>query len=295
MSQRSPILLFGRSGQVGHYLTTLFSNQNDFVALDRSQVDLENLNAVQKCLRELKPRGIINAAAYTAVEAAESDQERAFLINEKAPGIMAEEAKKVGAWIVHFSTDTVFDGNKTGAYEESDAPRPLSIYAKSKRAGEEAVLRAGGRYVILRTAWIFSLHGKNFLKTILRLAREKPELKIVNDQFGCPTSALWIAIQTKFLIDQFLEQQPADDVWGLYHLVSSGETSWFDFAKKILELDPHRGEQMCKQVLPVGSSEYPSKVIRPKNSVLSTKKWRERFSADVSSWQTQLSEIWASQ
>ncbi|MBT9132358.1 MAG: dTDP-4-dehydrorhamnose reductase [Firmicutes bacterium] len=280
------IMLTGKNGQVGWELQRALAPLGDIVALDRSELDLANSEQIRERVREIKPGLIVNAAAYTAVDLAESEPDMAMAINGVAPGILAKEAKSIGAAIIHYSTDYVFDGTKTTPYTEDDTPNPINEYGRSKLAGERAVQAAGAPYLILRTGWVYGLRGKNFLLTILRLAREREELRIVNDQIGAPTWSRIIAETTA----QILSAGPLSlaDKSGVYHLTAAGSTSWYDFAKVILTLDPNPIEQVCKRLSPIPTAAYPTPAHRPTYSLLSNDKLKAAFGLLPPDWEQSL-------
>lgn len=263
------ILLTGKSGQVGYELERSLQVVGKVTALDRSQLDLNNFDQIRRVVREIKPSLIINPAAYTAVDSAESEIELAMRINGEAPRILAEEGAKVGAAMIHYSTDYVFDGTKSGAYRETDPSNPVNVYGKSKYIGERGVQEAGIPYLILRTSWVYGMHGKNFLKTVLRLAKERRELSIVDDQHGAPTWSRTIAEATAHIITLTMDREGNCDRFaelsGIYHLSAKGSTSWFGFAKAILQ---NAGIEDCK-LNPIPSEQYPTPAQRPENSRLS--------------------------
>ena len=267
------ILLTGASGQVGAELARTLAPLGELIAVDRARMDLANRDAVAATVRAVRPDLIVNPAAYTAVDAAESDVATATAVNAIAPGILAEEAKRSGAALVHFSTDYVFDGEKPGPYVETDAPHPINVYGRTKLAGEKAIAAAGGRHLVFRTSWVYAARGRNFLTTIQRLARERPELRVVDDQRGAPTSARAIA--------DGVAQVLAKKDWqvGLYHLSCAGETSWYGFAKAIV------GDT---RLVPITSADYPTPARRPKNSVLSNEKLEATFGVRLPDWQSAL-------
>jgi dTDP-4-dehydrorhamnose reductase len=240
-------------------------------------MNLANLDQVRSVIRETQPDLIINPAAYTAVDKAESEPELAMLINGVAPGVMAEEAAKLGARLIHYSTDYVFDGSKDGAYTEDDTPNPLNVYGKTKLAGEEAVKAAGKNYLIFRTSWVYGARGKNFLQTMLRLAKERSEISIVDDQYGAPTWCRTIAETTAHIAGQHMGEKGAKndfhDIAGIYHLTAQGATTWFGFANAILE----NSEVTGKRILPITTEQYPVPAVRPKNSRLSCDLLLRRF------------------
>jgi dTDP-4-dehydrorhamnose reductase len=274
------LLVLGRSGQVGTALTDSLQGLGELIALDRAQLDLTDSDAIRIALRELQPHIIINAAAYTAVDAAESDQATAFQINAEAPRIIAEESERLGATLIHYSTDYVFDGSKPDPWLEDDATAPLSVYGHSKLAGEQAIADVGGAHLILRTSWVYGLHGKNFLRTMLTLAETRDQLAIVNDQIGAPTWALTIAEATASIIRDAGEPAQLAALSGIYHLCAGGHTSWFGFAQAIFADD---SVQWKPQLRPITTAEYPTPARRPHNSMLNTDKFRQAF-GDLPSW-----------
>jgi len=274
------ILVLGRSGQVGAALTQSLQGLGELVTLDRAQLDLSNSDAIRTALRELQPQMIINAAAYTAVDTAESDEATAFQINAEAPRVIAEESERLGAALIHYSTDYVFDGGKQGAWLEDDAPAPLSVYGHSKLAGEQAITDVGGNHLILRTSWVYGLHGKNFLLTMLRLAETRDELAIVDDQIGAPTWAVTIADATAAIIRDAGEPAQLAALSGIYHLCAGGHTSWFGFAQAIFS---NASVQRKPKLRPITTAEYPTPAKRPSNSMLNTDKFRHTF-GDLPAW-----------
>jgi dTDP-4-dehydrorhamnose reductase len=236
------ILLIGKTGQLGRELLPLLPQLGELVALDRAQMNLEKRDEISRVIRQVRPQLIINAGAYTAVDQAESDAATALAINAVAPGVMAEEAKKLGAALIHYSTDYVFDGSKKSPYEESDPPNPLNMYGKSKLAGEEAIRAAAIPHLIFRTSWVYCTHGKNFLLTMLRLAAERKELRIVSDQTGAPTTASYLAATTTKILSTLRGLSKKEDspaalrhLSGTYHLTAAGLTTWYGFAHAIFE------------------------------------------------------------
>lgn len=300
------ILLTGRTGQVGSELLRLLPEIGEVVAPDRHELDLLNPDSIRRAVREIRPELIVNAAAFTAVDAAETQESDAHAINANAPGVLAEEAKKIGAAVIHYSTDYVFDGSKRTPYDEADSAAPINVYGKTKLAGEQAVCAAGVPYLIFRTAWVYSTRGRNFLRTILRLATEKEELRVVRDQFGTPTWSRDIAEATVKILAQLTSQGSSvansfSRVSGIYHLTAAGETTWFDFARAILEEAAHlspaiewfdkatRGRSLItKQIIPITTSEYPTRASRPLYSVLSNSRLRQTFGIELPHWRTQV-------
>ena len=278
------ILVTGRHGQVGDALTRSLQGLGEVIALDRSQLDLADPDALRTAMRELQPSVVINAAAYTAVDAAESDEEAAFRINAQAPRVLAEEAERLGAALIHYSTDYVFDGSKQGEWLEDDATAPLSAYGRSKLAGEQAITEVGGTHLILRTSWVYGLHGKNFLLTMLRLAETRDELSIVDDQVGAPTWSQTIADATASIIRDTGEPAQLAPLSGIYHLCAGGHCSWFGFAQAIFA-DPSVAKKPTLH--PITTAEYPTPARRPKNSRMNTDKFRRAF-GDLPAWDAAL-------
>ncbi|UVK83396.1 dTDP-4-dehydrorhamnose reductase [Pseudomonas sichuanensis] len=259
------VLVCGRNGQVAQALQGALAGLGEVHLLGREQLDLAHPQQLRAPLRELRPDLVINAAAYTAVDQAESEPQLAFTINAEAPRVLAEEAAHLGVPLIHYSTDYVFDGSKAVPYAEDDAPNPLGVYGRSKLAGEQAIAAVGGEHLILRTSWVYSRHGRNFLLTMQRLLQERPQLKVVNDQIGAPTWAGTLAASTRALIERW--QQGQAGAWGTYHLTAQGETSWFGFAQAIAQQLKAQGLP-CAELLPIASSEYPTPAQRPLNSRL---------------------------
>ncbi len=268
------ILLTGKNGQLGYELERSLQGWGEVVALGRSEMDLADLQQVRVCIRSIKPTIIINSAAYTAVDKAESEQDLAFTVNAEAPAVMAEEAKKLGAAMVHYSTDYVFDGNKRTPYTEEDVTHPMSVYGASKLAGEQAVQAAGIPHLILRTSWVYGMRGKNFLLTMLRLAQERDSLGVVADQYGAPTWCRTIADTTAHILAQGWQEKS-----GLYHLTAQGHTTWHGFALAILRNAQLLNQSSGKQVIvkPITTQDYPLPAPRPAYSVLSCEKLLQTF------------------
>ncbi len=266
------ILLTGKTGQVGYELQRSLQGLGEIIALDRAQMDLSNLDQVRDVIRQVKPDLIVNPGAYTAVDKAESEPELAHRINAEAPALMAEEAKKLGAAMIHYSTDYVFDGSKPTPYTEDDPTCPVNVYGASKLAGEQAIQAAGIAHLILRTSWVYGMRGKNFLLTMMRLARERDELRVVADQYGAPTWCRTIADTTAHIVAHLQALAVADggtDVWrersGIYHLTAQGKTTWYDFTKAIIA---HPSIEKKPAVTPIATKDYPVPAKRPANSVM---------------------------
>ncbi|THJ15116.1 MAG: dTDP-4-dehydrorhamnose reductase [Nitrospira sp. CG24B] len=288
------ILLTGKQGQVGFELQRALASVGEVCAVDQSDCDLVSVSAIRALVRSFKPNVIVNPAAYTAVDKAESEPELAHAINAVAPGVLGEEAAKGNAWVVHYSTDYVFDGSKLGAYTEDDLTNPQSVYGRTKRDGEIALQASGVRHVIFRTSWVVGVHGSNFAKTILRLAVERESLNVVADQHGVPTSAALLADVTAQLIRQ--RQREGDDnfPFGLYHLVASGETNWCDYARFVVSEALALGKSLKlspDSIRAIASSEYPLPAKRPANSRLDTQKLRSRFEVELPDWQSGIRHI----
>jgi dTDP-4-dehydrorhamnose reductase len=278
------ILLLGKDGQVGRELQRTLLPFGDVAAFNRNQADLGNLDELEHRVRRMKPDLIVNAAAYTAVDKAESDRDTAFRINRDAVAVLADYAAQNGALLVHYSTDYVFDGDKTGAYLETDPTHPLSVYGLSKRAGEEAITASGCQALIFRTSWVFSSHGNNFIKTILRLAREKNNLNIVADQFGAPTSAELIADVTALAVAGYRAGRLAG---GIYHLTANGETHWHHLACHTVDRALANGARLqleASAIRPIGTEDYPLPAKRPGNSRLNTGLLSSRLGLQLPDW-----------
>jgi len=264
---------------VGWELQRSLAGLGDVIATNRREFDLCDSNAMRSIIRKTSPDIIVNAAAYTAVDNAESEPDVAMQVNAIAPGILAEEAKLLGALLVHYSTDYVFDGSKKSPYKEEDAPNPLSVYGRSKLKGEQAIAASKCRHLIFRTSWVYGPRGRNFLLTILKAAREKPRLQVVDDQFGAPTSSLAIAEATA----RALQVRAAPS---LYHMTAGGRTSWFGFAQAIL-----RNAAISTPVVPIRSDQYPAKATRPRNSVLDNSLLKETIGMSLPDWESQLEQV----
>ncbi len=284
----SKILLTGKNGQVGWELRRALAPLGEVIAFGREDMDLSRPDGISSVVRSVKPDLIVNAAAYTAVDQAESEPDLAMAINGTAPGILAEEAKRLGAFLVHYSTDYVFDGTKALPYTEEDRPNPLNVYGKTKLAGEQAIQASGAPHLIFRTSWVYGSRGKNFLLTILRLAREKDELRIVADQFGAPTWGRMIAEATAHICATFFAPHPSAqpriaEVGGVYHLTAGGTTSWHDFAEAILG-NTQNPRARRPHLIAIPGREYPLPARRPTNSLLSNSKLNQRFGLSIPDW-----------
>lgn len=289
------ILLTGKNGQVGFELQRALAPLGNVTAVDYQECDLADAVALRALLSTVKPDVIVNPAAYTAVDKAETEREQAFAINAQAPGILGEYAAAHGGLVVHYSTDYVFDGGKQGAYAETDLPAPQSVYGQSKLAGEQALQSSGAKHLILRTSWVVGAHGNNFAKTMLRLAGERDSLRVVADQFGAPTSASLLADVTAQVLGRYTHASATEDFqYGLYHLAASGVTNWCDYARYVIAAAQSAGKSLKaapESVLPITTAEYPLPAPRPINSRLDTHKLQSAFGLTLPQWQQGLDHI----
>ena len=283
------ILLFGTNGQVGWELQRSLSPLGEVIALDRRSTgmcgDLTDLSGINDTVRQVVPDVIVNAAAYTAVDKAESDAETVQIVNAAAPGVLAEAANAIGAWLVHYSTDYVFDGSGSNPWVETDATGPLNVYGKTKLEGEKRIASCCAKHLIFRTSWVYAARGGNFAKTMRRLAQERDALNVINDQFGAPTGADLIADVTAHAIAQVMRKP--DDA-GLYHLAASGETTWFEYAKYVVDQSIRAQaapEIIVKTINSVATSAFPTAAQRPHNSRLNTAKLQQVFGLHLPDWQ----------
>jgi dTDP-4-dehydrorhamnose reductase len=280
MRERPRILVTGAGGQVGADLARLLPQHGEVVALDRAALDLAQPDAIVATMRGVQPDIVVNAAAYTAVDLAESQRDAAFAVNARAPQVLAEEARRNGAVLIHYSTDYVFDGRATAPYDEDAPTGPLNVYGESKLAGERAVAQSGALALVLRTSWVYGLTGRNFLLTIQRLARERDELRIVADQVGTPNWSRTLAQATASLVAHggaYLAQRA-----GLYHMSSTGSASWYEFARAIV------GDARKPRVTPIATADYPTPARRPAYGVLSTRRFRDTFGFELPDWRAAL-------
>lgn len=288
------ILLTGRDGQVGRELTHSLAKLGAVTATGRDDLDLTSDYAIRDAVQEIQPQLIVNAAAYTAVDKAESEPDFAQRINAEAVATLAAAAKTVGAAMIHYSTDYVFDGSKETPYIESDRTHPLSVYGKSKLDGEKALATAGIPYLVLRTSWVYGGEGKNFLLTILRLAAERPELRIVDDQIGAPTWSRDIAKATASIADRWGHDKFAAAKSGLYHMTAAGKTSWYGFAAEAIRLRAisaaAKGTKFA-QLAPISSADYPTPAERPKNSQLDCAKLAREFDCRLPDWKVSVGAV----
>jgi dTDP-4-dehydrorhamnose reductase len=295
LSTKPRVLVTGADGQVGRALLKSFAADADVIGCNRSTLDLSNPDQIRSKVREIAPDLIINAAAYTAVDRAESERDLAMAINGQAPGVLAEEACRTGALLIHYSTDYVFNGSKNGPWVENDTTDPLSVYGATKLAGEEAIRAAGGRYLIFRTSWVYAPEGKNFVLTMLRLGRERDSLNVVDDQVGAPTTAAELARVTHEISKGLREGRfgPESECIGTYHMTCAGSVSWAGFARAIFERRPDLLDSKKPKVNPIPSSDYPTPAKRPLNSVLSNDKLHHRFGLSLLSWELALDQVLA--
>jgi dTDP-4-dehydrorhamnose reductase len=282
-SGRRTILLTGVNGQVGFELARSLQGLGRVVAFDRSKMDLADLDQIRRIVREVKPALIVNPAAYTAVDRAQSEADLAKRINAEAPGVLGEEARRLDATLIHYSSDYVFDGTKDGSYVEDDIPNPSSVYGKSKHAGEQAIAASGCAHLIFRTSWVYGARGKNFLTTMLRLGAERDELNVVADQVGAPTWSATISAMTSSVLSQALKGE--QDWWmqysGVYHLSASGATSWCGFAQAIFERSQLEKKPLVNPIL---TASYPTPAERPANSRMSNHKLATAFGLEAPAW-----------
>jgi dTDP-4-dehydrorhamnose reductase len=282
------ILLTGKDGQVGFELVRALAPLGELVAVGRADCDLLDAGALRALVRRAAPDVIVNAAAWTAVDRAESEPDAAFGVNARAPGMLGEEAARLDALVVHYSTDYVFDGAGQAPWTESDTPVPQNVYGSSKLAGERALAEACPRHLILRTSWVLGAHGGNFARTMLRLAAERERLTVVDDQFGAPTSAALLADLTAHLVRQYAREGAGAFPYGTYHVVAAGDTSWYDYARFVLDTARAAGKPLRagpEDVLPVQTATYPTAARRPANSRLDTRLFRHTFDLRLPPWQ----------
>jgi dTDP-4-dehydrorhamnose reductase len=290
---RKRILILGKSGQLGAELERIFAGFGKVVAVGRESVDLADAAQLRAVLRAASPDVILNAAAYTAVDRAETESDLALAVNAHAPRILAEEARHRNALLVHYSTDYVFDGKKSEPWTESDKPLPLNIYGASKLAGEQAIQEVGGNYLIFRTSWVYSPHGKNFLFTMLRRARERTTLSVVDDQIGAPTASIELARATRIIVAGLLADRfgSLQECSGIYHMTCAGSTSWFGFAEAIFARASALLGVTTPELVRIATRDYPTPATRPHNSVLSNAKLHARFGVQLAPWENALQEV----
>jgi dTDP-4-dehydrorhamnose reductase len=287
------ILITGKNGQVGFELQRALAPLGEIIAVDRSECDLADLDALRAFVARVQPDVIVNPAAYTAVDKAETDRDGAFLINRDAVRVLGEEAARLKALVIHYSTDYVFDGTKDGSYSEEDTPAPKSVYGASKLAGELALALANPRHLILRTSWVVGAHGGNFAKTMLRLAGERESLSVVADQHGAPTSAALLADVTAHLVRDYLHVQD-ELAFGTYHVSGGGETTWYDYAKFVIAEALAAGKTLKAgpdAVTPLATAAYPTPAQRPANSRLDTSYFQATFGLHLPHWQQSVRQV----
>ena len=288
------ILLLGKDGQVGWELQRALAPLGELIPLGRQAANFEELDELRRCVDARRPDVIVNAAAYTAVDKAESEPEKARCINADAVGVLAEVAKKLNAWLVHYSTDYVFDGMKSSSYKEDDPTGPLSVYGKTKLEGEQHINRHHAKHFIFRTSWVYGARGSNFAKTILKVAKEKTELNIIADQHGAPTSAELIADVTMLSLYRATQRENNGNLAGTYHLTASGETTWHGYAKHLLELARANNIELKVQpenVRPIPAEAYPLPAKRPQNSRMDTAKLCNTFNLSLPDWRYHLQRL----
>lgn len=289
--ERPRFLVIGKNGQVGWELRRTLAVLGDVAAVDYPDIDLTQPDSIRHHIREFAPNVLINAAAHTAVDRAESEEDLATKINGVAPGIMAEEAKRLDALFVHYSTDYVYNGSKNSPYVETDAPDPLGAYGRSKLVGDTAVAAVGGQHLIFRLCWVYGARGANFMLTMMRLAREREQLRVVDDQFGCPTWCRMIAQGTAVAVSNCLRSRELrQSSTGVYHLAASGHTTWRGFAQAIIDRMPAEGRK-CSHVDPISTSQYPLPAKRPAFSVLDCSKLEKVFGVRLPEWRSSLEQV----
>lgn len=293
------VLVTGARGQVGTELARAFERRAQVLAVDRAALDITNPAQVAACVRAARPDVIVNAAAYTAVDRAETEEDAAHAVNAVAPALLAAEAKRAGALLVHYSTDYVFDGAKTTPYVEGDATHPMGAYGRTKLAGERAVVESGAAHVILRTSWVYGAHGRNFMLTMLQMAATKDELRVVDDQHGAPTSSIQVARATVELFTRgeraheiaMQDVARVKDTPGIYHASAGGETTWFGFAQAIFDRRAHDDPGFKRpRLIAIPTSGYPTPARRPAYSVLSSDRLAATFRVRIAPWRDGLDE-----
>ena len=284
------ILLIGKNGQVGWELRRTLAPLAEVVAVDYPEVNFTDTPALRRFVAGARPDVVLNAAAYTAVDKAEKETELCRQLNAVAPGVLAEEAKKAGALMVHYSTDYIFDGTKTSPYVENDAPNPLGVYGRTKLEGDRGIKASGADHLIFRLCWVYGARGQNFMLTMQRLAREREKLRVVGDQFGCPTWSRMIAEATAQALKQVLSGPDRAAYNGEYHLAAGGQANWHEFASRIIELMPE-AERKCRAVEKITTPEYPTPAKRPAYSVLDCGKLQKTFGLRLPNWETSLRQV----
>lgn len=293
MAENPRILLLGATGQVGRELQTAFAGFGNLICADRASADLSAPEKLRELVRRAAPEVILNAAAYTAVDRAESEPALAMTVNAEAPRVLADEAHRRDALLVHYSTDYVFDGSKQEPWNEADTTNPLNLYGASKLAGEQAIAAAGCRHLIFRTSWVYGPHGRNFLFTMLRLAQERDRLTIIDDQYGAPTTSIEIARATRKIVEGVLGRRFGEEKnWsGIYHMTCAGSTSWFGFAQAIFARAGSLLPDKIPELASIATHEYKTPATRPRNSILSNHKLQERFGVQLAAWESALDAV----
>lgn len=284
------ILIIGKYGQVAWELQRTLASLGQVVTVGRADLDLEDARAVRTLVAEVRPQLLVNAAAYTMVDQAETEKDLCVKINTALPEILADEARRLGAWLIHYSTDYVFGGSKTTPYVETDPTSPSGVYATSKLEGEKAVAASGADYLLFRVCWVYGARGRNFMQTMHRLARERETLRVVRDQFGSPTWSRMIAEASAQAAQQVMRSKARQEFRGIYHLAASGSTNWYEFARRIIEALPE-SERKCRQVEGITTAEYPTPVRRPAYSVLNCDKLEKVFGLRLPDWEHSLHQV----
>ena len=284
------ILLIGKNGQVGWELRRTLAPLAEVVAVDYPEINFTDVPALRQFVSATRPSVVVNAAAYTAVDKAETETELCRQINAVAPGVLAEEAKKLGALMVHYSTDYIFEGTKKSPYNETDTPNPPGAYGRTKLEGDRAVRASGADHLIFRLCWVYGARGQNFMLTMQRLAREREKLRVVGDQFGCPTWSRMIAETTALALKQVLAGADRSAYNGDYHLAAGGQANWHEFASRIIELMPE-AERKCRAVEKITTAEYPTPAKRPAYSVLDCGKLQKTFGLQLPDWEASLRQV----
>lgn len=287
-------MLIGASGQLGTELARVLPELGEVVTPTRQVAPLDNPEALRHSIRRVQPALIVNAAAYTAVDRAEEERDVAIAANGIAPGVIAEECATLGSPLIHYSTDYVFDGASTSPYTERTPTHPLNVYGETKLAGEFAIAATGAPHLVFRTSWLYGAGGHNFLRTMLRLARERPEIRVVSDQTGSPTTTSAVAQATMRILAMCRQSEGfalPPHVSGTYHMSAAGDATWYNFATAILAADPHRAEQRCRSVVPISTAEYPTPARRPRYSVLDNTRLATTFGVTLAPWQSQLVDV----
>lgn len=286
--QAKRVLLFGKNGQLGTELCRVLAGSCELLALGREEANFERTEEIKKPISDFRPEVVINAAAYTRVDEAEMNREMAEQVNVTAPAAIADEVRRAGGLLVHYSTDYVFNGEKESPYVEEDEPSPVNVYGATKLDGERALERSGCRHLIFRISWLYAAHGMNFYQTVLRLSAERPQLRIVDDQWGSPTSAIEVAAATTAVLEKVVDAPSAAALSGIYHMTGPGRTTWCGFAKEIVRL---ARTAMTSEIVRMSTEEYGAPARRPRNSVLSSGKLARVFEVVLPPWEEQLRRL----